>query len=551
MSDQIGVLDAASRIRELEQEVARLRAAQSAAGQLDSILDNSPQAILIHRGAAPLYVNLSFVRLLGLDSREEALSLPNSIDVAHPEDRAFVAGQVEARIAGHGFLQHFEARILNSLGETVWVDCYAARIVWQGAPAGMVTMTDITLRKKIEAAQRHSEKLLSTVFQLSPDPITLTTMKDGRYVDVNEAFTKALGWSRSDVIGRTATEIGFWKDTDFRQRMVEMLKRDGFIRGMPSQVRQPNGEIRDFIYSIDIIQFEDESLLLGIGRDVTDLRRDADRLRESMESAELANRAKTEFLANMSHELRTPLNAILGFSEIIGGEMFGPTGHPRYVDYAKDIYSSGRMLLQIIDDLLDLSRVEHGKLELHAENLTAKDVIEGCLRLVENRAREARLSIATDLPDTPIRVEADPLRLRQVLLNLLTNAIKFTPAGGSVTIGARRDGQAGAVTFFVADTGIGMTESEIALALQPFGQVANALTRAHTGAGLGVPLAKGLAELHRGTLLIESAPGQGTRVTVTLPETQRKPTEAAPKRSGPIAVELPTNVTVGGFAARR
>jgi PAS domain S-box-containing protein len=550
MTDQIDVLDASKRIRELEQEVARLRAAQSAVSQLDSILDSSPQAILIHRGKAPLYVNMAFVRLVGLGSREEALSLPNSIEVAHPEDRAFVLGQVEARIAGHGFLHHYEARILNIEGATVWVDCYAARIVWQGEPASMVTMTDITLRKKIEVAQRRSEKLLSTVFQASPDPISLTTMKDGRYVDVNESFLKALGWRRSDVIGRTATEIGFWKDPDFRQRMVEALKRDGSMRDLPSQVRQPNGEIRDFIYSIEVIQFEEENLLLGIGRDVTELRRGAARLRESMESAELANRAKSEFLANMSHELRTPLNAILGFSEIIGGEMFGATGHPRYVDYAKDIYSSGHMLLQIIDDLLDLSRVEHGKLDLHVENLIAKEVIEGCLRLVDGRAREARLRIATDLPDLPIRLEADPLRLRQVLLTLLTNAIKFTAAGGNITIGARKNGDTGEIAFFVADTGIGMMPEEVALALQPFGQVANAMTREHSGAGLGVPLALGLVELHGGRLVIESATGQGTRVTVTLPEFQRPPAAAPAEPSGPLGVELPTNITAGGFAAR-
>jgi two-component system cell cycle sensor histidine kinase PleC len=548
MTDQIDVLDASTRIRELEQEVARLRAAQSAASQLVSILDSSPQAILIHRGKAPLYTNMAFVRLVGLSSREEALKLPNSIEVAHPEDRAFVSGQVEARIAGHGFLDHYEARILNTEGATVWVDCYAARIVWQGEPASMVTMTDITMRKKIEAAQRRSEKLLSTVFQASPDPISLTTMKDGRYVDVNESFLKALGWRRSDVIGRTATEIGFWKDPDFRQRMVEALRRDGSVRDLPSQVRQPNGEIRDFIYSIEVIQFEEENLLLGIGRDVTELRRSADRLRESMESAELANRAKSEFLANMSHELRTPLNAILGFSEIIGGEMFGSAGHPRYVDYAKNIYSSGHMLLQIIDDLLDLSRVEHGKLELHVENLIAKEVIEGCLRLVDGRAREVRLRIATDLPEIPIRLEADPLRLRQVLLNLLTNAIKFTPAGGNITIGARKIEGTSEVVFFVADTGIGMTPEEVALALQPFGQAANAMTREHSGAGLGVPLATGLVKLHGGKLVIESAPGQGTRVTVTLPETKRPPAAAEP--SGPLGVELPINVTRGGFAAR-
>jgi PAS domain S-box-containing protein len=550
MTNPIDVLDASTRIRELEREVARLRAAQSAAGQQESILDSSPQAILIHRGKAPLYVNMAFARLIGLGSREEALNLPDSIELAHPEDRAFVIGQVEARIAGHGFLHHYEARILNVEGATVWVDCYAARIVWQGEPASMVTMTDISLRKKIEAAQRRSEKLLGTVFQASPDPISLTTMKDGRYVDVNESFLRALGWSRSDVIGRTATEIGFWKDPNFRERMVEALRRDGSVRDLASQVRQPSGEIRDFIYSIEVIQFEEESLLLGIGRDVTELKRSADRLRESMEAAELANRAKSEFLANMSHELRTPLNAILGFSEIIGGEMFGSTGHPRYVDYAKDIYSSGHMLLQIIDDLLDLSRVEHGKLELHAENLIARDVIEGCLRLVDGRAREARLRIATDLPDLPIRLEADPLRLRQVLLNLVTNAIKFTPAGGSITIGARRVDGAPELAFFVADTGIGMTPEEVAVAQQPFGQVANAMTREHSGAGLGVPLAVGLVKLHGGRLVIESEPGQGTRVTVTLPETQRPPAAAPAEPIGPLGVQLPSNLTRGGFIAR-
>lgn len=547
MTEQIDVLDAAARIRELEQEVARLRAARSAASQLHAILDGSPQAILIHRGAAPLYVNLSFVRLVGLASREEALRLPNCIEIAHPEDRAFVIGQVEARIAGRGFLQHYEARILNTEGATVWVDCHASRIVWEGEPAAMVTMTDITLRKKIEAAQRRSEKLLSTVFQASPDPISLTTMKDGRYVDVNESFLKALGWRRADVVGRTSAEIGFWKDSDFRQRMVEALKRDGFVRDLPGRVRQPNGEVRDFIYSVDVIQFEEESLLLGIGRDVTELKRGADRLRESMEAAELANRAKSEFLANMSHELRTPLNAILGFSEIIGGEMFGPTGHPRYVEYAKDIYTSGRMLLQIIDDLLDLSRVEHGKLELHLERLTAKDVIEGCLQLVDGRARDARLRIATELPELPLRFEADPLRLRQVLLNLLTNAIKFTPAGGNVTIGAHRIEGAAGIAFFVADTGIGMTGAEIALAMQPFGQVANAMTREHSGAGLGVPLAKGLVELHGGTLVLESEPGQGTRVTVTLPDARRLP---AAEPSEPVPVQRPAGITGGGFVAR-
>jgi len=525
MIQDIDRTTAAERIRELEREVARLRATASTVGQLDAILDSSPQAILIHRGASPLYVNKALVRLFGFSSREEAMAQSNSIDLAHPEDRAFVSDQVSARIAGTDFMPHYEARVRNIDGATVWVDCYASRILWEGEPASLVTMTDITVRKRIEEAQRRTEKLLSTVFEASPDPISLTTMAEGRYVDVNDAFLRALGWQRSQVIGRTSEDIGFWRDPAFRTQMLEALRRDGFVRGLPSQVRAPNGEVRDYIYSVDVIQFGEEKLLLGIGRDVTDFKRNADVLRRSVQAAELASRAKSEFLANMSHELRTPLNAILGFSEVIGGEMFGPAGHPGYVGYAKDIYASGRLLLRIIDDLLDLSRLERGKLEIRPGEIEAGALIEACLRLVEGKAAEANVSLVVDLPAMPLKLEADEPRLKQVLLNLLTNALKFTPAGGRVTIGAciPASFRAGTdeISFFVIDSGIGMSAEEVETALQPFGQVANAMTRGEQGTGLGLPLAKSLVELHGGQFSIESRPQQGTRVTVTLPARQR------------------------------
>jgi PAS domain S-box-containing protein len=514
--DTIAPQSADARIRELEREVARLRAAESTAGQLGAILDHSPQAILIHRGASPIYANQALVRLVGLSSREEALALPNAIAIAHPDDQAFIAEQVAARIAGDDFLPHFEARIRNKQGETIWVDCHASQVILADAPASLVTMSDITIRKRIETAQRRSEKLLSTVFQASPDPISLTTMAEGRYIDVNDSFLRALGWRRSDVIGRTASEIGFWKDATFRTRMVEALKRDGSVRGVSSQVRSPSGEVRDFLYSIEVIHFEEEDLLLGIGRDVTDLKRGTDELRRHMEAAESASRAKSEFLANMSHELRTPLNAILGFSEMIGGEMFGPVGDPRYREYARDIFGSGRLLLGIIDDLLDLSRLEHGKLDIRSESVEAAKIVEACMRLVDGKAREAQVRLVPELPKIPVHLKADPLRLKQVLINLLTNAVKFTPQGGRVTIGVSAQ-QNGDVLFDVADTGIGMTPREIEIALQPFGQVANAMTRHHQGTGLGLPLAKGLVELHGGRLTIESTPRVGTRVSVTLP----------------------------------
>jgi PAS domain S-box-containing protein len=346
-------------------------------------------------------------------------------------------------------------------------------------------------------------------------------MAEGRYVDVNESFLRALGWRRSDVIGRTSGEINFWKDPAFRGQMLETLRRDGFVRGAPAQVRTPDGEVRDYIYSIEVIHFEDEDLLIGIGRDVTDLRRNADELRRHMEAAEAASRAKSQFLANMSHELRTPLNAILGFSEVIGAEMFGPIGSPRYRDYAQDIYGSGRLLLGIIDDLLDLSRLEHGKLDIRAESVPAAEIVEACTRLVDGKAREAQVRLVAELPKTPVRVEADAVRLKQILLNLLTNAVKYTPQGGRVTIGVSEQ-QNGEILFDVADTGIGMTPHEIEIALQPFGQVESAMTRHQQGTGLGLPLAKGLVELHGGKLTIESTPRVGTRVAVTFPPAQRR-----------------------------
>jgi PAS domain S-box-containing protein len=517
---------AEARKRASDPKAARLKEQAAAAAQFDAILNGMPQGVMIHRGAGPLYVNQAFVRLLGYASREEMLALPSTLAIAHPEDHAFLTSQVEARIAGRDFLPHFEAKAMRADGSIIWVDCHASRMLWEGEPASLTTMTDITMRKRIENAQRRTEKLFGIVFQKSPDLVSLTTLSDGRYIDVNEAFLRSLGWQRSQVIGRTADEIGFWKDSAFRQRMVDILNRDGFVRGLEAQVRGPDGKNRDYSYSVDVIRFEDEDLLLGIGRDVTEARKTAAELRDSMESALIANRAKSEFLANMSHELRTPLNAILGFSEIIGNQVFGPGALPRYVDYAKDIYASGRLLLQIIDDLLDISRLEHGKLELRAEEVASSEIVSACLRVIDGRARDARIKLSVDLPGRPLTLHADATRLKQVLLNLLSNAVKFTPEGGHVTVGARPAADGG-VSFFVVDTGIGMSEDEIEIALQSFGQVANAHTRDQQGTGLGLPLAKGLVELHGGTLTVESRPGLGTRVTATFPQMPKRGSEAA------------------------
>jgi signal transduction histidine kinase len=242
----------------------------------------------------------------------------------------------------------------------------------------------------------------------------------------------------------------------------------------------------------------------------------ADALSQAVRHAEIANRSKSEFLANMSHELRTPLNAIIGFSEVITNELMGPN-HPTYKNYARDIHISGKMLLDIINDILDLSKIEAGKQKLYIEPIAPVEAVEACVKLVQPRANDAGIELKLDLPKYQLsEVEADPTRLKQILLNLLSNAVKFTPKGGKVTVAIRQPTNQ-STEFFVADTGIGMKPEDIPLVMQPFHQVESAYSRHNHGTGLGLPLAGALAKLHGGKLTIQSEPNKGTTVMVTIP----------------------------------
>ncbi len=239
-------------------------------------------------------------------------------------------------------------------------------------------------------------------------------------------------------------------------------------------------------------------------------------LASSKEGAEKANKAKTEFLASMSHELRTPLNAIIGFSNAIKDQIFGPLGHSRYVEYMDDIQASGEHLLSLINDILDVSAIEAGKAELSEEELSIPMIVDASHTLIRARAKQGKLSLELDIADNLPGIWGDQRRIKQVLLNLLSNAIKFTPEGGTITTTAQLINNSG-LTISVADTGVGMAEKEITKAMTQFGQVDSELDRKHEGTGLGLPLAKGLIELHEGCFDVISEKGKGTTVSVTFP----------------------------------
>lgn len=231
-------------------------------------------------------------------------------------------------------------------------------------------------------------------------------------------------------------------------------------------------------------------------------------------TAETQNQQKSMFLANVSHELRTPLNAIIGFSDIIKDEVMGPVGHPQYMEYINDINSSGIHLLSLINDILDYSKAEASKLEVEFIDIDVSKIGLSCLRLVEPRANAAKVSLVSHIPEKHITLAADPKRMKQVILNLLSNSVKFTPEGGQVSLSIEDNILDNKVTITVSDTGIGIAAKDISKALAPFGQIDSSLSRKYEGTGLGLPLTKKLCEIMGGTFDIKSEVGLGTTVSL-------------------------------------
>jgi PAS domain S-box-containing protein len=405
-------------------------------------------------------------------------------------------GYVEERLRPNGAIIEVVARPISGVGV-------------------LITYYDITHRRTAERALRESEERYRAIVEMSPDLIMIR--KDESIVFVNRSGAKLLGArSPADIIGRSMWEFVPASSRAKVEARVGRIDNENVSAPLDEyQYCRLDGSVIDVEAGATPFIYRNERAVQLVARDISDRKRAEAELKLAKEQAELASRAKSEFLANMSHELRTPLNAVIGFSEIIKDEVLGHDPD-KYRAYAADIHASGLHLLSLINDILDLSKIEAGKAELMEGEVDVADVIRGAARLIRERADSAQIGLVAALPASLPHIWAERRALMQILLNLLSNAVKFTPAGGTITVGARLEADRSFV-IWVADTGIGISPKDIERALTPFGQVGNPLTRDHQGTGLGLPLSRALVEMHGGTLELASEPGAGTTVSVILP----------------------------------
>ncbi len=405
--------------------------------------------------------------------------------------------------------------LLDYTGEVVMLDVMA--------------QPDQTDESILQRERDDAISLLTSIFDASEISIVVSD-HHRRIVRVNDSFVRTFGWTRDTVIGEDFVNLISSDEQEIAKINHDRYIKTGLRTSGEMKIMRQDGNIINALYTTATLELSQRRRFqVTTIMDITLRKQMEISLRLAKEQADAANLAKSAFLANMSHELRTPLNAIIGFSEMMIKETFGPLGNAKYPEYLNDIHHSAEHLLEIINEVLDMSKIEAGRVDLDEQSLDMTEVIESVTRMMSSRAFGGGIQIDMDLePNMPL-LFADQRLVRQVLINLFSNAIKFSRRGGWVHIESKMTND-GDMQVIVSDNGIGIPKNKIQQALEPFGQIHDHAHAAHEnqGTGLGLPLAKAMMELHGGKLSLESDSGKGTKVILSFPPRRvLKPTQTA------------------------
>jgi PAS domain S-box-containing protein len=482
-----------------------------------AVLDRLPVGVLIARDGRSLYANRTLLELAGYRDFAEFQAANAFSRMFRDRDPRAMAAEDAGAVA-----------IVRADGQILSVDGHAQAIGWDGAPATLIAMrrlqgAELRTRMRANESEAPARSGFAPDLQTMLDRATdgaVTLDSAARILSLNEPAERLFGYHQNEIAGESLLMLLAPQSHPETTARLESLSRGGEAAAFrPLQVvgRDRDGASLPLTLTLARIGPSEAPQFCALARDLSRERETERRLAAAREAAEAASAAKTDFLAQVSHEIRTPLHAILGFAEVMLEERFGPVGNDRYKDYIKDIHASGAHVMSLADDLLDLSKIEAGKLELAFVSVDANSVIRECVSLMQPQAARERVIMRVSLHDRLPRVMVDERSLKQIMLNLMSNAVKFNEPGGQVIVSTAVDA-AGQAVIRVRDTGVGMNENEVGLALTPFSQVGK--TGAKGGAGLGLPLTKALVEANKAEFSIKSRREQGTLIEIAFPNIQ-------------------------------
>ena len=474
------------------------------------VVDGKPGKIIECNQYATKYFNCEKNRIIGqkisvFTSPENARHFEQSFQVSISRNRVVTIPSLPTVTEGIKIHSFWVSPIHDENSEVIYLD--------------VLGQLDVRDQSTLQRERDDAVSLLASIFEVSEVGIIVTD-ENGNIVRVNDSFIRTYGWSRDELVGEDFINL-VTDDEKERTRVNHKKFISVGVRstGEVKMLRKDKGVANALFTSATLRLSQNRKFLVTTVMDITLRKQMEHSLRLAKDQADAANRAKSNFLANMSHELRTPLNAIIGFSELMIKETFGPVGTEKYKEYMDDIHMSAEHLLDIINEVLDMSKIEAGRLELSEEAFSIYDTIVSVCRMMSSRVFASNIDIIRSIEDHLPPINADYRLIRQVLINLITNAIKFSPQGSRINVSAHINVNKEMV-IQVSDQGIGIREDKIARALEPFGQVderSDMSDLAQQGTGLGLPLAKAMIEMHGGTLSIESELNVGTTVQFTIP----------------------------------